>query len=1195
MIGSHVDGYLNFDTRVDTNGYNRGVKNISNSLGGLRSSLAKVGLAIGAAFSVKAVVDFGKTCISTATDVENAWVGLNSIIIGQGKSFDNAKKFIQEYISDGLVPLKNAVIAYKNLSLRGYNEEQIETVMTAFKNSATYARQSQYTLGDAISTATEGLKNENSIVVDNAGVTKNVAKMWEDYAKSIGASSTSLTKQQKIEAEVAGIIEETKFQMGDAAKYANTYSGQMARLSATFTNLKTKIGNILKVIVGSFLPIINNAISVVGKLADKVNALFNSWGIQTDIVDTLSGVSETANDSTDSLTATADSMDDTAEAAKKLENRLAGFDKLNVLNTSDETTDGNLDNSIIPTAANIITTATNAAQKSVNNLLNSLLDRLKKLLGDFQPIKDLISHIVDNLKLAKNILVSIGTAFKIAWDNNNLGIDVIKSIIDRWDRFQGLLHSIGRTFKEVWDEGSGVRIWTNILNTIKNINNIFGEFYTKLKIAWDKNKTGKKIWKDILGFIGDITELGKDLSKITLDWLVGLDLAPLLKNTEKLMKAFRKLAKTIGNKLKIAYKEVLLPLAKWTIEKIVPTLVEALAKALEVLSSIIDSIPPQVLRAVASGLAGIGTAILVFKTGQVIASGITAVTNAFKIFMGIVNSHPVLAAAGILSGIVGAIITYNQLEWSNSEAGKFAEEIDKIKGSLEESTNGIEDTLRNTLDNLDSIYADNTLIDTYQQQLMDLISKSELTPEEAAKLNTIVKYFSDNVDGFDDTWGKYISISDNGKIELKGDLEEIQKELNNTIDAYQRLANINVISDLYTANTKKKFTAQTELKENQQKLIEQEEKVAKAYEDWMTAFETSAPGMTAKMDTYYDEVDKLEELKTTYNESVAAVNKLTMTNDDLLDVQSVLNGDFSDAAAVMMAYNAGLINMQDVTESEYKSLDNLQKAAEESGKNLVLGVVEGTEAYKGALVTNSNGLASLVLSEFDNTMDMHSPSKEMYKRGGYIVAGVINGVEDNQSKLLRLFNELSDSIKNIFESIPNWFENVFSSAWENVKNVFSKGGEVFNGIKDGILNALKAVINGLIDGINTVIAIPFNGINTALGKIKEIEIAGWKPFEWISTIETPQIPKLATGTVVPANYGEFAAILGDNKREPEIVSPVSAMKQAMREVMAEANMSTNSNSDIHITLKVGDETLTKVVVRASEIYKKRHGGRCIFA
>jgi hypothetical protein len=46
------------------------------------------------------------------------------------------------------------------------------------------------------------------------------------------------------------------------------------------------------------------------------------------------------------------------------------------------------------------------------------------------------------------------------------------------------------------------------------------------------------------------------------------------------------------------------------------------------------------------------------------------------------------------------------------------------------------------------------------------------------------------------------------------------------------------------------------------------------------------------------------------------------------------------------------------------------------------------------------------------------------------------------------------------------------------------------------------------------------------------------------------MPRLATGTVVPANYGEYAAILGDNKREPEIVSPLSTMEQAMENVLA---------------------------------------------
>ena len=122
----------------------------------ITSSLGKIGKAVMAAFSVAAVVKFGKECLNVATETTNAWIGLNSILTGQGKSFNRAKSFIEDYISDGLVPLNNAVTAYKNLTLRGYNEDQIQKTMTALKNSATFARQSTYSLGDAVSLATEG-------------------------------------------------------------------------------------------------------------------------------------------------------------------------------------------------------------------------------------------------------------------------------------------------------------------------------------------------------------------------------------------------------------------------------------------------------------------------------------------------------------------------------------------------------------------------------------------------------------------------------------------------------------------------------------------------------------------------------------------------------------------------------------------------------------------------------------------------------------------------------------------------------------------------------------------------------------------------------------------------------------------------------------------------------------------------------
>ncbi len=79
-----------------------------------------------------------------------------------------------------------------------------------------------------MTTATEGIKNENSILVDNAGVTKNVAKMWEDYAKKIGVTTTSLTQAQKVQAEYEGIMAETAMQAGDLEKLSGTLAGSQA-------------------------------------------------------------------------------------------------------------------------------------------------------------------------------------------------------------------------------------------------------------------------------------------------------------------------------------------------------------------------------------------------------------------------------------------------------------------------------------------------------------------------------------------------------------------------------------------------------------------------------------------------------------------------------------------------------------------------------------------------------------------------------------------------------------------------------------------------------------------------------------------------------------------------------------------------------------------------------------------------------
>lgn len=198
-----------------------------------------------------------------------------------------------------------------------------------------------------------------------------------------------------------------------------------------------------------------------------------------------------------------------------------------------------------------------------------------------------------------------------------------------------------------------------------------------------------------------------------------------------------------------------------------------------------------------------------------------------------------------------------------------------------------------------------------------------------------------------------------------------------------------------------------------------------------------------------------------------------------------------------------------------------------------------------------------------------------------------NGIKAvfNIDIISKFFKNVWSSIKSAFGNIPNWFKDKFQSAWKKVKDVFSKGGETFSAIKDGILDSLKKVINGLIDGINAVIKAPFDGINTALKKVKDIKIAGATPFkDKIKLINVPEIPKLATGTVVPANYGEFLAVLGDNKRETEVVSPLSTIKRAVAEVIGDG-----INSPIELIVYLDGDVVYRKVVQKNNQETKRRG------
>lgn len=499
-LGTNV-GSVFFDIKANQSAFKKEIKGAAGQAQSVFSSaMGKVGKAIGVAFSAAAVVSFGKKCVEVASETQSAWVGLSSILNGQKKSFGEANRFIQDYISDGLVPLNNAVTAYKNLAARGYSTEQIEKTMTALKDAAAFGRQASYSYGDAISTATEGLKNENSILVDNAGVTKNVAKMWEDYAKSIGTTTNALTQQQKIEGEVNGIMEETKWQTGDAAKYATTFAGRVAKLSATFTSLKTEIGNVIIPILNLFIPAIQTALDALLKFLGLLKTAMASIGLEMPDVTSLGGVTAGATEAAEAIDNTGTAAE---KAAKKVKKAFASYDEINVLSKS-SSSDTSTGGSSGVAAADPTTTAITSGVSAVDTRLDELKQKLSTFWEGFaagfeKERQELKRQVERTKKIFKKVWEDLR---KLESPIKNWASTDLKNFFETFchasaDIFLGLYDSVNAVFRDLWNVAVYPRLQKFVTKGLPVLTQFSTECVKTLQTLFDSVKEiFDKTWRE---------------------------------------------------------------------------------------------------------------------------------------------------------------------------------------------------------------------------------------------------------------------------------------------------------------------------------------------------------------------------------------------------------------------------------------------------------------------------------------------------------------------------------------------------------------------------------------------------------------------------------------------------------------------------------------------------------------------------
>lgn len=251
----------------------------------------------------------------------------------------------------------------------------------------------------------------------------------------------------------------------------------------------------------------------------------------------------------------------------------------------------------------------------------------------------------------------------------------------------------------------------------------------------------------------------------------------------------------------------------------------------------------------------------------------------------------------------------------------------------------------------------------------------------------------------------------------------------------------------------------------------------------------------------------------------------------------------------------------------------------EMGQYLMEGLRDGISNFISSVIAKFAEIKDKIIAKWDET------KQKTQEKWSSIKSGLETTWTAVKTSAGEKFQAIKDTVttrwneaKSSTESVWGDINSALGTKWEEIRsNATAKFADIkdsiisaWNTLKSdtetiwgGIWDAMKSVINTILGGVESMV----NGVITAINKMIDalnnlsLDVPDWVPGIGgesfgldIPTVSKVHLPRLASGTVVPPRAGEFAAILGDNKQETEVVSPLSTMKQALMEALAESGV-----------------------------------------
>lgn len=320
---ANYDGSIRINTKVDTGE----AKNNINSLG---STVKKLGGIIASAFAITKLVQFGKSAINLASDLQEAQ---NVVDVAFGSMSDKANAFAQSALKNyGLAELSakkyssTFMSMAKGMGLATDDATNMSLALTGLVGDVS----SFYNIEqDLAATKLKGIFTGESEALKDLGVVMTEANL-EAYAlaKGFNKSMKEMTQAEKVALRYQYVTEQLSLAQGDFARTSDSWANQIRVLKETFNSLSSIIGEFLIKGLTPFVQKLNDILQRLLAIAQAAKSLFL-------VSDAAEEITDTATDAAGAQEEVTEAVEGTGEA---IAGNLASFDELNVMN--DESTGG---------------------------------------------------------------------------------------------------------------------------------------------------------------------------------------------------------------------------------------------------------------------------------------------------------------------------------------------------------------------------------------------------------------------------------------------------------------------------------------------------------------------------------------------------------------------------------------------------------------------------------------------------------------------------------------------------------------------------------------------------------------------------------------------------------------------------------------------------------------------------------------